>query len=234
MKKLFLSILIILLTISFVSWVIYLNRKPTPVQSPVTEDTIKEKLPAPEQPPASETVIKEQQQIPQDIKKGKLPVSPKMKNKQEPVKEEVTQKQGAVPEEIKEEKAPLPEEIKKEKAPVPEKSPKEISKLQAKCEKRCQKIFSKEYKGGTVENSKGAFLYKYKSHYNKKLDKCLMVITEDGVLERYKKLLDVDENNSYGSVRVNNEQENLGCYVLEKKCNSEQEWDLIVKSYMEE
>ena len=97
-----------------------------------------------------------------------------------------------------------------------------------------KKIFHKEYKDGTIENSKGLFLYKYKNHYNKKLNKCFMVITEDGVLERYKKLLDVDENNSYGSVRINNERENMGCYLLEKKCKSEEGWDSIVKHYMEE
>ena len=177
----------------------------------------------PEQPPVAANVVKEQKPISKNVKKEKLPASKEVKKGQPPV-----------PEEVKKEQPPVSEEIKEEQPAVPEKSQKEISKLQEKCEKQSKKIFRKQYNDGSVENSNGLFLYKYKDHYNKKLNKCFMVITEDGVLERYKKLLDVDENNSYGSIRVNNEQENLGCYVSEKKCKSEQEWDLIVKHYMEQ
>lgn len=227
-KKIFLSILIILATISFIYWVIYINQEPAPQPSPVQPEIKKEQVPAveeikPEPPPVSE-----------DMKKEQKPVSKEIKKKKPTVAEEKKKEQPPVPEETKKEQPPVPEEIKKEKAPIPEKSLKEISKLQEKCDKRSKKIFHNEYNDGSIENNIGLFLYKYKNNYNKKLDKCFMVITEDGVSERYKKLLDVDENNSYGSVRVNNEQENLGCYVLEKKCNSEKGWDSIVKPYMEE
>lgn len=61
-----------------------------------------------------------------------------------------------------------------------------------------------------------------------------MVTTEAEVLKRSEKLLDVDQNNRFGSVRINNEQENPGCCLPEKKCKSDEEGDSIVKPYMEE
>lgn len=220
-KKIILSILIIIATISFIALVIYMNRPPQ--QPPVSEGvkTTQPSVPQEITPVKPEGVPQEPVSVSKEIKKEKLPVPGTVK-KVEPVPEE----------EKKEE--PVPEEVTKEKAPVAEKSAKEISKLQEKCEKQSKKIFSKQYNDGTVENDKGLFLYQYKHHYNKKLNKCFMVITEDGDLERYKKLLDVDENNSYGSVRINNDRENMGCYLLNKKCSSEEGWDSIVKSYMEE
>lgn len=233
-KKIILSILIILCMISFFWLVIDINREPVKEQPKVTLPVKQKPLPEtkyviPEYPPVSDEMIKEQLPVAKDLKKE----TKDLKKDKIPVSKEIKKEAVPAAEEIKKE-PPVQEERKKEKVPVPEKSTKEISKLKEKCEKQTKKIFSKQYNDGSIENSKGTFLYKYKNHYNKKLNKCFMVITEDGVLERYKKLLDVDENNSYGSVRINNEQENLGCYLLEKKCKSEDEWDLIVKPYMEQ
>ncbi|MBN1471309.1 MAG: hypothetical protein JW925_05985 [Syntrophaceae bacterium] len=237
-KKTILSILIILCMISFFWLVIDINREPVKEQPKVTLPIKPKPLPEtkyviPEYPPVSDEMMEDQLPVSKDLKKEKLAVPRDIKKEALPVVKTVKKEEGPAPPDIKEE-APVSKEIKKEKMPVTEKSQKEISKLKEKCEKQSKKIFSKQYNDGTIENSKGTFLYKYKNHYNKKLNKCFMVITEDGVLERYKKLLDVDENNSYGSVRINNEQENLGCYLLEKKCKSEEEWDLIVKPYMEQ
>lgn len=95
-------------------------------------------------------------------------------------------------------------------------------------------MFRKAYGNGVVEKNQNVYLYLYKSHYNKKRDQCFMLVTEDGVLERYKKLLDVNKNESLGSIRLNNERKNLGCYLLNSKCDSEETWDLLAKPYMEE
>lgn len=233
-KKTILSILIMLCMISFFWLVIDINREPVKEQPKVTLPVTQKPLPEtkyviPEYPPVSDEMMKEQPSVSKDLKKD----TKDLKKDKIPVSKEIKKEAVPAAEEIKKE-PPVQEERKKEKVPVPEKSAKEISKLKEKCEKQTKKIFRKQYNDGSIENSKGTFLYKYKNHYNKKMNKCFMVITEDGVLERYKKLLDVDENNSYGSVRINNEQENLGCYLLEKKCKSEDEWDLIVKPYMEQ
>lgn len=128
---------------------------------------------------------------------------------------------------------PVPPE-KIQATPTAEKSKKEISRLQDQCEKQSKKMFRKAYGNGVVEKNQNVYLYLYKSHYNKKRDQCFMLVTEDGVLERYKKLLDVNKNESLGSVRLNNERKNLGCYLLNSQCDSEEAWDLLAKPYMEE
>ena len=216
------SLLIIVAIIAFIVWVIDMHKR-VPEQSPITTEITKQPPPVAEEitpvPPPAEVVP---QPVTRVIQKKKIPVPEEIKKEKEPFTETVKKEE------------PATEEVTKAKESVMEKTAKEISSLQEKCEKQSKKIFSKQYNNGSVENSTGLFLYKYKHHYNKKLNKCFMVITEDGDLERYKKLLDVDENNSYGSVRINNDRENMGCYLLNKKCSSEDGWDSIVKSYMEE
>jgi len=242
-KKILLAILIILFFISVFLAVMDIYQKPFPEQVTVPRETKQEPLPdsgyvIPEYPAVTDETKTGQPALPKEtlpvakvITKDKLPVSKDQKKQALPVTKELKKEEAPA---VREE-APVAEETKKEKAPpVTKKSPEEISSLQEKCEKMSGKIFRKEYKDGVIESSKGIFLYKYNSHYNKKLNKCFMVVTEDGDLERYKKLLDVEENESYGSVRVNNDQENLGCYVRDKKCKSEDGWDSIVKPYMEE
>lgn len=220
-KKVIMSLLIIVAITAFIVLVIDMNKR-APEQPPVPEDITKER-------PSVKEEITSVPPPPVDVVP---PVSKEMIKKKEPVPEEVTKEPEPVVEEVK--KEPKPVDVKKEKAPVVEKSAEEIFDLQEQCQKMSKKIFRKEYKDGVIENTKGMFLYKYKHHYNKKLDKCFMLITEDGMSERYKKLLDVDENNSYGSVRINNDRENMGCYLLNKKCSSEEGWDSLVKPYMEE
>ncbi len=216
------SLLIIVAIIAFIVFVIDMQRR-APEQPPVTEELTKQPPPVAEEitpvPPPAAVVPPP---VARDILKKKAPVPEEIKKEKEPVAEAVKKEE------------PIPEEATKAKEMIVEKTAKEISNLQEKCEKQSKKIFSKQYNNGSVENSTGLFLYKYKHHYNKKLNKCFMVITEDGDLERYKKLLDVDENNSYGSVRINNDRENMGCYLLNKKCSSEEGWDSIAKPYMEE
>ena len=237
MKKIMISVLVILLLALFVSIGIYINQEPGKEQTPLSPESAKEQPWTADdlksgQLTSKDAAQKEKSDIAKDKKKEKLPAS-----------KDIKKETPTVPGAGKKEAIPVPAVITEEpqsvtpekKAPVvKEKSAKEISRLQEKCENSCKRIFRKEYNNGVVEKDKSVFLYLYKSHYNKKLDKCFMMITEDGVLERYKKLLDVNENNSYGSVRLNNEGQNLGCYVLNKQCKSEEGWDSLVKPYMEE
>lgn len=246
-KKILLAILIVLFMISVILAVMDIYQKPFPEQITMPKETKQEPLPdlaytIPEYPDITEEMKTYQPAVPEDKTKDKSVVSKEIGKVKPPVSTDLKQEAQPAAKDLKKEEAaavreeaPVAEEAKKGKTqPVTKKTPKEISSLQDKCEKNSRKIFRKEYKDGVIENSKGIFLYKYKDHYNKKLNKCFMVITEDGDLERYKKLLDVDENESYGSVRINNDQENLGCYVREKKCKSEEGWDSLVKPYMEE
>lgn len=235
MKKIMISALVILLLAIFVSIVININQEPGKKQSSVSTESAKEQpLVADdltkEQLASQDAAEKQKADIVKDEKKEKLPAPKEIKKEVLPVSDDG--KKEPVSKVIREE----PQLVSPEKKPpvIEEKSAEEISKLQAKCENKCKRIFRKEYNKGVIEKDKSVFLYLYKSHYNKKLNKCFMLVTEDGVLERYKKLLNVDENESFGSIRLNNDAQNLGCYVLNKKCDSEEAWDSLVKPYMNE
>jgi hypothetical protein len=52
---------------------------------------------------------------------------------------------------------------------------------------------------------------------------------------RMKTFFDVNENRKYGSlIQFENDIKPSTCRILEKDYDSEKEWDLIVKPYMEE
>lgn len=104
------------------------------------------------------------------------------------------------------------------------KEDKEQLELQNKCGKISKDFFWKNYNANDH----------YRYHYNKKLNQCLMVTTETGVLGRKKELLDAYENNTYGIIRINKEKKVTTCDVLKKICTTEEEWDSFVKPYMEE
>lgn len=120
---------------------------------------------------------------------------------------------------------------------------KEEYELQDKCGRRCEEIFKKEYgKGGITSDESGQMMSGYQNHYNKKLNKCFMNImttsypkdkTRDVLI--MKNIWDVNENREYGSfIRLRKSPTPNDCKVLDKICKSEEEWDTLVKPYMEE
>ena len=104
---------------------------------------------------------------------------------------------------------------------------KEDYELQEKCGKSCKELFSQKYDLGN-----GSF---YNSHYNKKMNKCFISILHLGgpLTIKRKILLDVHGNKDYG-IFTHRVEGIIICEVLDTKCNSEKEWDLLVKPYMEE
>ena len=118
-------------------------------------------------------------------------------------------------------------------------STKEEYELQERCSKRAEELFRKEFSNETVSNY-------YTNHYNRKLNKCFILVTETsihrdketreklGVSSTYKTLLDINENKLYGSFWKLSKGVLMDCEVLGKHCNSENEWDSLVKPYMEE
>ena len=131
----------------------------------------------------------------------------------------------------------------KEKSSVQEKrNVKEEYELQDKCGQRTSEFFKKEY-GNGIDNSKdGIMMSGYQNHYNKKLNKCFILITsKDHPKDKkmdvllMKNIYDFNENKEYGSFsKFRKDVTPSDCNVLEKTCNSEQEWDSLVKPYMEE
>jgi uncharacterized lipoprotein NlpE involved in copper resistance len=123
----------------------------------------------------------------------------------------------------------------KEEKSLSQKQLKKDFELQEKCGRISKEFFKNNYYDGIIKTPNGKEIYyHYRNHYNNKLNKCFIEITEDGFIGKKKELLDVNENNSLGIVRMNKEQDIKSCYVSNKECNSEGEWNILVKPYMEE
>lgn len=98
--------------------------------------------------------------------------------------------------------------------------------LQDKCENQCEawsKSYQQKYPSDTIS---------YKSHYNKKLGKCFILVKYEK--SHLKSLKNFSENKLYGSFLSKKDSQTVICNVLEKKCKTEDEWDSLVKPYIEE
>ena len=119
-------------------------------------------------------------------------------------------------------------------------SNKEVYELQEKCGKRCEEYFKKEI----IDKGIGGGIWKYENHYNIKQNKCIMlaIFYESKIGDfkhgTMKKVIDVNENKGFGIFVYSCEEKNKCvvdmCEIMGNKCNSEKEWDLLVKPYMEE
>ena len=128
----------------------------------------------------------------------------------------------------------------KEQSSVSKITQKDDYELQEKCEKRCEEYFKEDYGNGFDEDGISNYTY----HYNKKLNKCFILITSTEFIRnmenkiqniRIKTLFDLNENKEYGSlIQFGKNIKTDDCVVLDKSCKSEQEWDLFVAPYMEE
>lgn len=116
--------------------------------------------------------------------------------------------------------------------------------LQEKCGKKCEKFFNKKYNLELLNDQRNTT---YQNHYNNKLNKCFMVVKEhfidrdlDNKPERtiVEDLYDVNENKLIGSFTMKwsnlTKSNGILCKFLNKECKSQEEWDILVKPYMEE
>jgi hypothetical protein len=94
--------------------------------------------------------------------------------------------------------------------------------LSEKCEIKTEEFYKRNY---ADSNS-----WLYENHYNKKLNKCFILVTNS--IKREKNLYDVIESKLYG--RFVHSENGITCSVLGNKCNSGKEWDSLVKPYMED
>jgi hypothetical protein len=126
------------------------------------------------------------------------------------------------------------------------KSIKEIYELQDKCGKQCMEWFIKRYGNPPViKYEKGGFSFvSFENHYNKKMNKCfLLVISKyfkgspgdknEELISLMKDLTDFQENRQIG-LYISDGTIPSRCFVSNKECKSEGEWNILVKPYMEE
>lgn len=92
--------------------------------------------------------------------------------------------------------------------------------LQEQCKKSSEEFFKKSY-----DKIYSGF---YVNHYNKKLNKCFMVLYNP--ITNRKIFYDVNKSNLHGLFT----RDGVSCYVYEKKCKTEEEWDNLMKPFMEE
>jgi len=107
--------------------------------------------------------------------------------------------------------------------------------LQERCAKGAAEVFHKWY------GSEGLLTH-YTNHYNKKLNKCFILIIDTNLPKDKnehtsisKLLVDVNEQKEYGSFFMfTDTKEIMECIVLGNPCSSETEWDTLIKPYMED
>jgi hypothetical protein len=117
-----------------------------------------------------------------------------------------------------------------------------VYELQERCGKRAQEVFNKEYGNGNFSKDGKTFIITYTNHYNRRLNKCFVILKAISFSEKKDKLgmltdktlWDINEMKQYGSFDQFFKGELFSCQVLDKGCNSEIEWDSLVKSYMED
>lgn len=98
--------------------------------------------------------------------------------------------------------------------------------LEDKCEKQSEawsKSYQQRYPSDTIT---------YESHFNKTLNKCFILVKYEK--SELKSLKNINENKVYGSFLSKKDSKTVICNVLEKKCKTEQEWNSLIKPYMEE
>jgi hypothetical protein len=114
--------------------------------------------------------------------------------------------------------------------------------LQERCGNKADKWFKAEFGNGYKSDKDGQWLYNYQNHYNKKLNKCFITFTSthlpnDKKMKGFmsKQLFDINENKEYGGYAApTGAMKPMQCVVQDTYCNSEGEWDALVKPYMEQ
>jgi hypothetical protein len=124
---------------------------------------------------------------------------------------------------------------------------KEEYELSERCKKSADEWFQKEWGGKHLTGDKDmTIMADYKCHYNKKLNKCFVLLTTISIPKNKKDnkvetvvLFDINENKEYGSYDRIGFENGYGRILdmkssAEVECNTKGAWDSLVKLYMEE
>ena len=123
-------------------------------------------------------------------------------------------------------------------------SAKEDYELKERCGKHAWEYFKKEYGNGMLSFDENVIISaRYINHYNKKLNKCIVLVTTKSMPKTSKEvrtfidktLLDITELKQYGQfTKLSTGIQPNQCEVSGRHCSSEIEWDSLVKPYLEE
>ena len=112
--------------------------------------------------------------------------------------------------------------------------------LQEKCAEGAKKFFDDGGLKFKERMESGTWYNNYEWHYNKKLDKCFILVTsfresggKEGLTYHYEVLYDVFEGKIYGEISGFVGEATSGI-VKGKSCKSQVECEALIKPYMEE
>jgi len=108
---------------------------------------------------------------------------------------------------------------------TPEKQEK-INALRIKCEKECEAWVKADQEEFFSDK------FTHQNHYNTRLNKCFILVNYTKKQSKF--LREINENKIYGSFRSKNDGTTILCNVLEKTCKTGEEWNALVKPFMEE
>jgi len=116
--------------------------------------------------------------------------------------------------------------------------------LQERCGRRANEWF-KETNGTGITNTKDAQLFSnFRNHYSARLNKCFVLVmstavnhkkTGDGKVSSttMETLFDLNDNNEYGEFNQVDLQV-LSCYVQDNHCSNKNEWEMLIKPYLDQ
>lgn len=117
--------------------------------------------------------------------------------------------------------------------------------MQEHCGKRAAELFHKKYGSrGVIYTKNGQGIAEYTNHYNKKLKRCFVLQSYRNIPYKDKtqessimyQLYDINENKIYGDYFKSDGMSMPTSCIVEGQiqCHSKQEWNALVKPYMNE
>lgn len=114
--------------------------------------------------------------------------------------------------------------------------------LSEQCGKLVARLFQDNW--GDGKTTDGGARGRFEGHYNRKLNKCFLLRTVSGVYRNdeqrrnvrleSEQLFDANENKNYGQFGNYHDNLPLTCWVQGTRCRSKEEWDRLIKPFMEE
>jgi hypothetical protein len=117
-----------------------------------------------------------------------------------------------------------------------------LYELQERCAKEARGLFQKQWGDGVVKTDDGQIDEGYENHYNARLNKCFYLEMQTfypregtgGQIQRDSTLYDLHENKEYGQChKVENGYTSPMC-TMRGTFYSEEEWNVLLKPFMEE
>jgi hypothetical protein len=122
----------------------------------------------------------------------------------------------------------------------------QIYELSERCGKAAEADFKRDWGNGIQDTKTGQMMASYTNHYNSRRNKCFVLRTTNSYYlkgqsasgSRSIVLYDINESKEFGSYFARTENSVLGspsdCNVEGKICTSTEEWEKLVKPFMED